>query len=83
MKRTAVKGRSAKDRVPTQQSGRRPSRVQRGRGKVQASPATVSNFARWTTAYPWDGQHMGAGLVDTSQLACECGACAGCQLRIG
>jgi len=82
MKRTGAKGRSKKKRAATERAIRRPTRVQRGRKTVQP-PATVSNFARWTIAYPWDGQHLGAGLVDVSQLACECGECWGCQRRVG
>jgi hypothetical protein len=50
---------------------------------VQPSAHGASNFARWAIAYPWDGRHLGAGLVDTSQLACECGECWGCEQRVG
>lgn len=82
MKRAAVKGR-AKKSAAKQRTVRRPSRVQRGRVTVQAPPIQASNFARWTIGYPWDGQHLGTGLVDTSQLACECGECWGCAQRVG
>ena len=83
MKRTAAKGRATKQKTAKQRTVRRPSRVQRGRVTVQACATDAGNFARWTTAYPWDGMHLGAGLVDVSQLACECGECWGCQRRLG
>jgi hypothetical protein len=83
MKRTTAKGRDAKDRAPTERTVRRSGRVQRGRTTVQPSVTAACSFARWTNAYPWDGQHLGTGLVDTSQLACECGECWGCQQRVG
>jgi hypothetical protein len=83
MKRTTAKGRSVEQRAPAKRTVRRPSRVQRGRTTVQPSALVEGNFARWATDYPWDGQHLGAGLVDISQLACECGECWGCQRRVG
>jgi hypothetical protein len=83
MKRTAAKDRSRKARSAKQRTVRRPSRVQRGQVTVQPSAHGASNFARWAIAYPWDGRHLGAGLVDTSQLACECGECWGCEQRVG
>jgi len=83
MKRTTAKGRSADERTPTEPSVRRPQRVQRGRTTVQPSATLACNFARWTNASPWDGRHLGAGLADVSQLACECGECWGCQRRVG
>jgi hypothetical protein len=84
-KGTAAKGSKAKVRASTKQTVRRPSRVQRGRVDLQPVSVT-SSFARWESASPvkpWDGQHLGAGLVDVSQLACECGECWGCQRRLG
>jgi len=83
MKHTTAKGRGAKPRVPTERSVRRPSRVQRGRVRVAPGAASATSFARWAISYPWDGQRLGTGLVDTSQLACECGECPGCQRRVG
>jgi len=83
MKRTIAKGRSVKQRLRTQRTVQRASRVQRGRTTVASSVAPASSFARWTTTDPWDGQRLGTGLVDTSQLACECGECRGCQQRLG
>jgi hypothetical protein len=84
MKRTTAKGKSEKVRARTERSARRPSRVQRSRKRtVQPTVTVANNFARWATSYPWDGQRLGTALVDTSQLACECGECAGCQGRVG
>jgi hypothetical protein len=83
MKRSAVKGRNAKQAAAKNRTVRRASRVQRGRETVQAVAPVATTFARWTPASPWDGQRLGTGLVDTSQLACECGECAGCQQRLG
>lgn len=83
MKRTAVKGRSATDGAPKNRTVRRTPRVQRGRQTVAAVVPVAITFARWTPASPWDGQRIGTGLVDASQLACECGECAGCQQRVG
>ena len=83
MKRTAAKGRSTKEHSAKERVVRRASRVQRGRTTLHPSPTAMSNFARWTPTAPWDGQHLGAGLVDISQLACECGECWGCQRRVG
>jgi hypothetical protein len=82
MKRTTAKSRSD-ERAPTKRSLRRPSRVERGRTPLPPSAAAASNLARWATSYPWDGQRLGTGLVDSSQLACECGECWGCQRRVG
>lgn len=82
-KRTSIKGRTAKVRAPAQRTVRRLSRVQRGRTTVASSVGAVATFARWTSTDPWDGQRLGSGLVDTSQLGCECGECWGCQRRVG
>ena len=83
MKQTAAKGRSAKKRTVKQRTVRRTPRVQRGRVTLAPTGTGASNFARWTIAQPWDGKHHGSGLVDTSQLACECGECWSCQQRVG
>lgn len=83
MKRTAAAGRTAKSLTPTKRTIRRTSRVQRGRKTVEPVVPVAITFARWTPTSPWDGQRIGTGLVDTSQLACECGECAGCQQRVG
>lgn len=83
MKHTTAKGRRAKDRALKERTVRRQARVQRGRTTVQPGPAVASAYTRWSIASPWDGQRLGTGLVDTSQLACECGECWGCQQRVG
>jgi len=83
MKRTAVKGRNAKEAAARNRTVRRASRVQRGRVTTQPTAAVAAGFARWSPTSPWDGLRIGTGLVDTSQLACECGECAGCQQRLG
>ncbi len=83
MKQTAAKGRSTKKGAVKQRTVRRAPRVQRGRVTLSSAAAGASSFARWTIAQPWDGLHLGSGLVDTSQLACECGECWGCQQRLG
>jgi hypothetical protein len=83
MRHAATKGRSPKARTAKQPTVRRSSRVQRGRATLQAAAVGATSFARWTIAQPWDGLHLGAGLVDISQLACECGECWGCQQRVG
>ena len=82
MKRTALKNRKTKQRATKQPTVRRTSLVQRGRVTTQTAAAAASP-GRWTTAYPWDGRQLGAGLVDISQLACECGECWGCMRRLG
>jgi hypothetical protein len=81
MKRTAAKGRTVKQSSPGGRTVRRSPRVERGRVTVP-SPVAIT-FGRWGAADPWDGKHLGAGLVDASQLACECGECWGCQRRVG
>lgn len=83
MKQTAAKGPGTKKRPVKQRTVRRAPRVQRGRVTLAATVTGASSFARWTIAQPWDGLHLGSGLVDTSQLACECGECWGCQQRVG
>lgn len=83
MKHTAAKSRSTKKATVKKRTVRRSSRVQRGRVTVQPAAAATGNFARWTTAAPWDGRDLGSGLADTSQLACGCGECPGCQQRLG
>jgi len=81
MKRNTARSRT-EERARTKPRSRRPARVQRGRA-LPASAALAGSFTRWATSYPWDGQRLGTGLVDTSQLACECGECRGCQQRLG
>ncbi len=86
MKRTSAKKRAVKPGAASRRVVHRPSRVQRGRDAVAASVTVASSFTHRETAYPgtpWDGRRLGASLVDTSQLACECGACWGCQQRVG
>ena len=83
MKQTAAKGRSTKKCAVKQRTVRRAPRVQRGRVTLAPSGIGASSFARWTIDQPWDGLHHGSGLVDASQLACECGECWGCQQRLG
>lgn len=83
MKQTAAKGRGTKKGSAKQRTVRRAARVQRGRVTLSSTGIGASTFARWTIAQPWDGAHLGSGLVDTSQLACECGECWGCQQRVG
>jgi hypothetical protein len=82
MKRKAVETPKKKQRKPAPPTARRTSVVQRGRVTTQAAPA-AAHLGRWTTAYPWDGRQLGGGLVDISQLACECGECWGCMRRLG
>lgn len=82
MKQTA-KSPSTKKRTAKQRTVRRAPRVQRGRVTLASGGIGASSFARWTIAQPWDGHHLGSGLVDTSQLACACGECWGCQQRLG
>jgi hypothetical protein len=83
VKRTAFKGREKEQKTAKARTVRRTSRVQRGRVTLRPRETDDASFARWTTSYPWDGRHSGAGLVDNSQLACECGECWGCQSRVG
>ena len=83
MKHTAAESPSTKKRTVKQRTVRRASRVQRGRVTLQPAVARARNFARWTPASPWDGRDLGSGLADTSQLACDCGECGGCQQRVG
>jgi hypothetical protein len=81
MKRKALETPKTKQRAKATPTVRRGALVQRGRVTTQTAAATAP-VARWTTAYPWDGGQLGGGLVDISQLACECGECWGCMRRL-
>jgi len=83
VKRGTLKHQRVDDRAAKRRATQRPSRVQRGRTTLLTKLGTATGITRWSPAYPWDGRQIGTGLVDTSQLACECGECPGCQSRVG